>query len=123
VLGVPFQMPAAHPMRTVRALRILLGLPHSRWPAAIAAIYAAYWERAEDVTRDDVISAALRAAGVSADDIAGAVLYLASDDASWVTGSMLVVDGGMTAQVPEILIASMYRRRHGRKPLKRDGQD
>ena len=43
VLGVPFQMPAAHPMRTVRALRVLLALPHSRWPAAIAALYAAYW--------------------------------------------------------------------------------
>src|SRR3954470_14288629 len=36
--GVPFQMPAAHPMRTVRALRTLLALPHSRWPQAIEAI-------------------------------------------------------------------------------------
>ena len=42
-------------MRTVRALRVLLALPHSRWPAAIEAIYAAYWQRAEDVTRDDVL--------------------------------------------------------------------
>jgi NAD(P)-dependent dehydrogenase (short-subunit alcohol dehydrogenase family) len=56
----------------------------------------------------------------TAEDIAGAVLYLASDDAAWVTGSMLTVDGGMTAQVPEILIASSYRRRHGRKPVKID---
>ncbi|MDX2089998.1 MAG: 2-hydroxychromene-2-carboxylate isomerase [Kofleriaceae bacterium] len=69
VLGVPFQMPAAHPMRTVRALRVLLTLPHSRWPDAIAAFYAAYWERAEDITRDEVISAALAGAGVSPDDI------------------------------------------------------
>ena len=57
--GEPFQMPAAHPMRTVRALRVLLGLPHSRWPQAIEAIYAAYWQRAEDVTSDAVIRAAL----------------------------------------------------------------
>jgi 2-hydroxychromene-2-carboxylate isomerase len=35
-------------------------LPEARWPAAIAAIYAAYWQRAEDVTRDEVIAAALR---------------------------------------------------------------
>ncbi len=54
----------------------------------------------------------------TAEDIAGAVLYLASDDATWVTGSMLTVDGGMTAQVPEILLASMYRKRHGRKPVR-----
>ena len=56
----------------------------------------------------------------TADDIASAVLFLASDDASWITGSLLTVDGGMTAQVPEILIAPMYRRRHGRKPVKLD---
>jgi 2-hydroxychromene-2-carboxylate isomerase len=69
LFGAPFQMPSAHPMRTVRALRTLLALPHSRWPAAIEAIYAAYWQRAEDITRDDVIAAALRGAGiVEADD-------------------------------------------------------
>jgi 2-hydroxychromene-2-carboxylate isomerase len=73
VFGAPFQLPAAHPMRTVRALRTLLALPHSRWPAAIDAIYAAYWQRAEDVTRDDVIAAALRGAGVSDADITGAL--------------------------------------------------
>jgi 2-hydroxychromene-2-carboxylate isomerase len=53
-------MPAAHPMRTIRALRILLGLPETSWPAAIAAIYAAYWQRAEDVTSDEVLANALR---------------------------------------------------------------
>jgi 2-hydroxychromene-2-carboxylate isomerase len=69
VFGAPFQMPAAHPMRTVRALRVLLALPHSRWPAAIDAIYEAYWQRAEDVTQDEVIAAALALAGVSEADI------------------------------------------------------
>jgi len=72
VFGHPFQMPPAHPMRTVRALRVLLGLPHSRWPEAIAAIYTGYWERADDITRDDVIRAALESAGASSDDIAAA---------------------------------------------------
>ena len=70
--GIPFQMPPAHPMRTVRALRTLLALPHSRWPQAIEAIYAAYWQRAEDVTSDAVIARALEGAGVSAADIASA---------------------------------------------------
>jgi len=78
--GVPFQMPAAHPMRTVRALRTLLALPRREWPAAIRAIYAAYWERAEDITRDDVIAGALAAAGVSPADIASA--QARADDAA-----------------------------------------
>jgi len=73
IFGAPFQLPRAHPMRTVRALRVLLALPHSRWPAAIEAIYAAYWQRAEDVTQDAVIANALRNGGVSEDDIAAAL--------------------------------------------------
>jgi 2-hydroxychromene-2-carboxylate isomerase len=78
VFGVPFRVPAAHPMRTVRALRVLLGLPHSRWPGAIAAIYAAYWARAEDITRDEVIASALRTS-VPDDEIAAAIASADSD--------------------------------------------
>lgn len=73
LFGAPFRLPPAHPMRTVRALRVLLALPHSRWQAAIDAIYATYWQRGEDVTRDDVIAAALATAGVSAADIQAAL--------------------------------------------------
>ena len=73
--GEPFHVPAAHPMRTVRALRTLLALPHSRWPDAIEALYAAYWQRGEDITSDAVI---LRALG----DIPEATAALArADDA------------------------------------------
>jgi 2-hydroxychromene-2-carboxylate isomerase len=71
--GVPFRMPSTHPMRTVKALRILLALPRSHWPAAIESIYAAYWQRAEDVSRDDVVASALATAGVDRDAIADAV--------------------------------------------------
>jgi 2-hydroxychromene-2-carboxylate isomerase len=73
IFGAPFQLPRAHPMRTVRALRVLLALPHSRWPAAIDAIYATYWQRAEDITRDDVLAQALRSAGASDADITAAL--------------------------------------------------
>ena len=59
VLGVPLNIPAGHPMRTVKALRTLLALPPSRWPAAIDALFAAYWQRGDDLTRDDVILAAI----------------------------------------------------------------
>lgn len=48
------------------------------------------------------------------EDIAGAAVFLASDDASWVTGEVLVVDGGMSIQVPEVLVAAHYRRLGGK---------
>jgi 2-hydroxychromene-2-carboxylate isomerase len=64
--GVPLRYPPAHPMRTVRALRVLLGLPEASWPAAIHAIYRAYWRDNLDITQADVIAAVLRDAGVDA---------------------------------------------------------
>jgi 2-hydroxychromene-2-carboxylate isomerase len=73
LFGEPFQLPSAHPMRTVRALRVLLALPQAVWPDAIASIYAAYWERAEDVTSDDVLARALAGGGIAADVIAAAL--------------------------------------------------
>jgi len=73
VLGVPFRTPAAPPMRTVRALRGRLALPHARWPVAIAALYAAYWAHARDITQDAVIAAALRDAGLPAVEVAAAL--------------------------------------------------
>ncbi len=73
IFGAPFELPAAHPMRTVRALRTLLALPHSRWPGAIEAIYAAYWQRAEDITADPVIGNALARGGVPGSEISEAL--------------------------------------------------
>jgi 2-hydroxychromene-2-carboxylate isomerase len=76
ILGAPLHIPAAHPMRTVKALRTLLALPEARWPAAIAALYAAYWDRGDDITQDAVILAALAAIPEAA-----AALARADDDA------------------------------------------
>jgi 2-hydroxychromene-2-carboxylate isomerase len=73
VLGIPLEVPIAHPMRTVRALRVLLALPHSRWSAAIGALFAAYWQRGEDITRDELIASSLRGSGISEGDIANAL--------------------------------------------------
>lgn len=53
--GVPISFPAAHPMRTVLALRTLLGMPEAEWPAAIHAIYRAYWRDNLDITRPEVL--------------------------------------------------------------------
>lgn len=79
LFGERFHLPASHPMRTVLALRVLLALPHSRWPAAIEGIYAAYWQRGEDVAQDGVIAGALRTAGVSDDEITRALEQASSD--------------------------------------------
>ena len=72
VFGEPFALPPAHPMRTVLALRTLLALPRPSWPAAIEAVFAAYWQRGEDITRPEVIAAALRAGGIRDDEVAAA---------------------------------------------------
>jgi 2-hydroxychromene-2-carboxylate isomerase len=64
--GIPLVFPDAHPMRTVRALRVLLGLPEPAWPAAIHAIYRAYWRDGADIRRDDVILSTLAGVGIDA---------------------------------------------------------
>ncbi|HRC59153.1 MAG TPA: DsbA family protein, partial [Kofleriaceae bacterium] len=79
VAGVPLETPAAHPMRTVRALRTLLGLPEPSWPAATHALFAAYWQRGEDITQDEVIAAALTGAGVPATAVRSALAEADSD--------------------------------------------
>jgi 2-hydroxychromene-2-carboxylate isomerase len=79
LFGEPFRMPPAHPMRTVQALRTLLALPRIHWPIAIEALFAAYWQRSEDVTQAAVIAQALRGAGVPDDAIAAAAAR--ADDA------------------------------------------
>ena len=119
VLGAPFQLPAAHPMRTVRALRTLLSLPHSRWPAAIDAIYAAYWQRAEDITRDEVLAAAVGAAGVTAHDLTEA-LRRADDPA---------IKDELRARTDEAIALGIFGapawviRRAGKEPVLVWGQD
>ena len=72
IFAEPFRLPPNHPMRTVLALRTLLALPRSTWPVAIEAIFAAYWQRGEDVARPEVVAQALRGAGIPDDVIAAA---------------------------------------------------
>jgi 2-hydroxychromene-2-carboxylate isomerase len=117
LFGAPFRMPAAHPMRTVRALRTLLALSHSRWPAAIEALYAAYWQRAEDFTADATIAGALRGAGVPDADIAAALAN--ADDHK----------DDLRARTDEAIALGIFGapawvlRRDGKEPLLIWGQD
>ena len=72
IFGEPFRLPPSHPMSTVLALRTLLALPRASWPVAIEAVFAAYWQRGENIARPDVIAQALRGAGIADDTIAAA---------------------------------------------------
>jgi NAD(P)-dependent dehydrogenase (short-subunit alcohol dehydrogenase family) len=55
----------------------------------------------------------LRRSGTT-EEAAAAIAFLCSDDASFVTGTMLMVDGGLTVQLPEQLAArqARYAREH-----------
>jgi 2-hydroxychromene-2-carboxylate isomerase len=79
-MDIPFRLPAGHPMRTVRVLRVLLGLPRDAWCDAMHAVYAAYWQRGENVAGDDAIRGALAGAGI-AEPIVAAAFAAADTDA------------------------------------------
>jgi 2-hydroxychromene-2-carboxylate isomerase len=59
--GVPLRMPAAHPLRSVEALRATLvtGID----PAVIDGFYRAYWVENRPISSPEVISEVVRAAG------------------------------------------------------------
>jgi 2-hydroxychromene-2-carboxylate isomerase len=119
VLGVPLTMPAAHPMRTVLALRTLLALPRAHWPAAIDAIYAAYWQQGADITTAAAIAAALAGAGLPADLIAAAAIAATSDE----------IKDELHRRTDEAIALGIFGapacviRRAGRPPLLFWGQD
>ncbi|WP_428268079.1 2-hydroxychromene-2-carboxylate isomerase [Haliangium sp.] len=71
--GVPLRRPAAHPMRTVRALRALLAVDERHWPALIHGVYRAYWQRGDDITDPGVVRAVLTEAGLGPESIARAM--------------------------------------------------
>ena len=77
--GMRLAMPAAHPMRTVHALRTLLALPGDTWAAAMHALYAAYWVDGHDVTDDAVLRAALTGAGIAGATVDTALAAADSD--------------------------------------------
>lgn len=61
--GVPLDMPAEHPRRTVLAQRAILAAGEAR-RAATDALFSAYWVDGHDVTDPDVVARVLDEAGV-----------------------------------------------------------
>ena len=69
---VPLRFPAAHPQRTVSAMRLLCWAPRVARPDLIAALYQAYWVDGRDLTDVDELGAIAASVGlVAADAIAG----------------------------------------------------
>jgi 2-hydroxychromene-2-carboxylate isomerase len=62
--GVPLEMPATHPMRTVEALRATLATGCD--PKVIHGFYRAYWGRGEAISEPSVLRAVLAEAGYDA---------------------------------------------------------
>jgi 2-hydroxychromene-2-carboxylate isomerase len=65
--GAPLVEPAAHPRRTVEAMRLLVAAPDAARPALTHALYRAYWVEGRDVADRAVLSAIGSAHGVDVD--------------------------------------------------------
>ena len=64
LLGVPAAWHPRHPVRTVRAMRLLVGCPDDARAALTAALYRAYWVEHRDLADAAVVDGIARAHGV-----------------------------------------------------------
>jgi 2-hydroxychromene-2-carboxylate isomerase len=71
LFGVPLVMPAAHPFRTVEALRATVACGID--PRVVKALYHAYWVQGRGPSEPGVLREALGAAGHDADRILAAI--------------------------------------------------
>jgi 2-hydroxychromene-2-carboxylate isomerase len=74
--GVPLEMPAGHPSRTVLAMRALLASGDSA--RAAKALFAAYWQEGRDLSDERAVARALDEAGLDGT----ALVARASSDAA-----------------------------------------
>ncbi len=66
-LDVPLNMPSSHPNRSVLAMRTIIASDDV--PRATGALYACYWERAEDISDEQVVKRTLNDAGLDGDGL------------------------------------------------------
>lgn len=86
-MGVPLQVPSAHPRRSVNAMRLLVAVDPNRRPQLSADLYRAYWVEGRDIADLDVLTALAAPYGldprsVAADPVVRQALFDATDSAA-----------------------------------------
>ena len=66
--GVPLNMPAAHPRRSVEAMRLLLGAPEGARAALTHALFRAYWVEGRDLADRRVLAELAGEHGLASDE-------------------------------------------------------
>ena len=66
--GLPFVRPSIWPMNPIRAARVMTAALNTPWSGAFArAVFAAQYERGEDISSEDVLREVIRACGEDPD--------------------------------------------------------
>ena len=112
--GVPLALPAAHPRRSVLAMRAILASGDTA--RAAKALYRAYWVDGLDVAEPRVVAEVLDAAGLD-----GAALVKRSDEAA--IKDQLKARTDEAARAGAFGVPAMVIHRSGREPELHWGQD
>ena len=62
--GVPLEVPAGHPQRTVEAMRLIVAAPEALRPALTHALYRAYWVEGRPVSAPETVAQIAREHGL-----------------------------------------------------------
>ena len=106
--GIPFRMPTRFPLVTLRTQRSLVAAERTapeQLPAFALALFRAYWVDNRDITTDEVIGDAARAAGLDAAAIIAAIDDPATKDLLRATTEEAVRRGAFGA--PSFFVGDM----------------
>jgi 2-hydroxychromene-2-carboxylate isomerase len=71
--GAQLRFPSRFPMRTVKALRLLLAAPEVSWPALVPALFRAYWADDRDLSSEDVLAEVASSVGLDGRALVAAI--------------------------------------------------
>ena len=67
IQNIPLQKPSSHPQRSVNAQRLLCAIDDTKRAALTHDLYAAYWQRGEDITDPNILRSYAQTYGVFGD--------------------------------------------------------